>query len=183
MTCGLAVSKSSRRLGLGIVDATVEEVVGVRKAAYHRTHQDELADQRGILQSEIDGSFAAVGAADDDGVTYFSIAEERSEIFRFRIPGGRGRSAAVPAAVVADGMESFAEGGPNVVPDGGVSDALMDKNDSVGTSSAFFVVELPALNVYKCPRYGSRAAGALGGKAWRPAAFRLRQSAGRTTKA
>ncbi len=41
--------------GLGIADATVEEVVGVRKADYHRTHQDELADQRGILQSEIDG--------------------------------------------------------------------------------------------------------------------------------
>jgi len=97
-----------------------------------------------------------VGAADDDGVTHFSIAEERSEIFRFRIPGGRGRSAAVPAAVVADGMESFAEGGPNVVPDGGVSDAVMDENDGVGTSSAFFVVELPALNIYKCPRYGLR---------------------------
>ncbi len=83
MSCGLAVSKSSRRFwaaawrgakqvlvfgpvgeaarevifleGLGIADATVEEVVGVRKADYHRTHQDELADQRGILQSEIDG--------------------------------------------------------------------------------------------------------------------------------
>jgi hypothetical protein len=35
-----------------------------------------------------------------------------------------------------------------------VSDAVMDENDGVGTSSAFFVVELPALNVYKCPGYG-----------------------------
>src|SRR5438552_15571371 len=127
MTCGLAVSKSSRRLGLGIVDATVEEVVGVRKAAYHRTHQDELADQRGILQSEIDGSFAAVGAADDDGVTYFSIAEERSEIFRFRIPGGRGRSAAVPAAVEGEGRGAFAEGWSSVVQGGGGTDGVQDE--------------------------------------------------------
>src|SRR5437879_12919908 len=113
MTCGLAVSKSSRRLGLGIVDATVEEVVGVRKAAYHRTHQDELADQREILQSESDGSFAAVGAADDDGVTYLSIAEERSEIFRARIPDGGGRRPAVPAPLVAAGLDSVPGGVPN----------------------------------------------------------------------
>ena len=41
-------------------------------------------------------------------MTYFSIADKRSEIFRFCIPGGGGGSAAISAEVVANGVEPFA---------------------------------------------------------------------------
>jgi hypothetical protein len=49
-------------------------------------------------------------------------------------------------------VELFAERGPDIVPNGGVRDAIMNENDGVCSSSALFVVELPCFNLDKCPR-------------------------------
>src|SRR5260370_23566072 len=56
------------------------------------------------------------------------------------------------AAIVANGVEPFAESGPDIVPHGGVREAVMDEDDGVGTSAAFFVVDLPGFDIYECPR-------------------------------
>jgi hypothetical protein len=99
-----------------------------------------------MLQGEIDREFAAMGTADKNGVTYFLVAQQRGEIFGFGIPGLCGGRAAVTATVVADGVESLAEGGPDIIPYCGVSDTVVNENDGFLAGAALVVVELPALN-------------------------------------
>src|SRR5260370_40233299 len=56
------------------------------------------------------------------------------------------------AAIVANGVEPFAESGPDIGPLGCVLEAVLDEDDGVGTSAAFFVVDLPGFDIYECPR-------------------------------
>ena len=135
--------------GLGIADATVEEMIGIGEAADNRTDQDKLANQVGILEREVDGKFATMRTADKNRVTHFLMAQECGEILCFGIPSGCSGRAAITAAVVADGVEPFAENGPDIVPDRGMSDPVVDKNQGFGAGAALFVVELGAFDLYK----------------------------------
>jgi len=103
MSCGFAVRRSRRRFlgavvprseqvlvlcpvgeatgdvpfleGLGIANATVEEMIGIGEAADNRADQDELANQVGILEREVDGKLAAMGTADKNRMPHFSTVE------------------------------------------------------------------------------------------------------------
>ena len=135
--------------GLGIAHPTVEEMIGVGEAAHDCTDQDELANQAGILKCEVDGQFAPMGTADKNRVTHFLMAQECGEILCFGIPSGCSGRAAITAAVVANGVEPFAENGPDIVPHRGMSDPVVDKSHDFGAGAALFVVELGAFDLYK----------------------------------
>jgi hypothetical protein len=150
--------------GLGIDDSAVEKMIGVRKTADNGANENELTNKRRVLKGEIDGEFSAVGAAHENRASYLSLAEQRGKIFRFRVPGGGSGSAAVAAAVVANGVASSAERGPDLVPYGGMNDAVMNEHHGFGARAALFVVELPAFDVHKGARNGL---GGYGRALWR----------------
>src|SRR5580692_797323 len=74
------------------------------------------------------------------------MAEEREEVVGFVIPGGGGGRAAISAAVIAHRVEFLAERGPDGVPNGGVSDSVVNQDDGTGTSAAFLVVDIAFLD-------------------------------------
>ena len=117
-------------------------MIGIGEPAHYGSYQDELLNERGMLEGEIDGEFAAMGTADEDSSIHLALAQQRGEILYFGIPSCWGGRATVAAPVVADGVEFLAEDGPHHIPYRGVRDAVMNENDGNGACPALFVVEL-----------------------------------------
>jgi hypothetical protein len=59
------------------VFAAIEEMLGVRHAAYDRTNEHELLNYFGMSKREINRELASMGTADKRSTTYLQMMQER----------------------------------------------------------------------------------------------------------
>ena len=69
-----------------------------------------------MVEREVNGQAAAMGAADEHGALDLQMTQEREQIVGLRIYDGGCRGTPVAAAVVTNGVELLAECGPDAVP-------------------------------------------------------------------
>src|SRR5580700_6931267 len=115
-------------------------------AAHHGAHKHELLHDLRIIESEMNRYLAAVGTSDDCSALHFQMTQECRQVIRLEIPGGcRGR-ASIDSTVISDGVKVFAEFGPNLVPHGGMKDAIVKQYHGLRGRPAFLKIYLRSVD-------------------------------------
>jgi hypothetical protein len=141
---GIASGGSDKILdlvGLRVLSFTHQKPLRVRESSRCRTDEYQSSSVRTIAKDEVERDLAAVRTRDNIGARNLPIAQNGRKIVRFVIWFLCSQRASVSASVVTDRVETFAEGRPDVIPNGRIYDPIVEENDRPWSAAAFLVVE------------------------------------------
>ena len=126
-----------------------EKVLRVGKALRCRTDKDKIANLRGIAERKVESNIAAMGTGYESGLTNLAIMQEGRHVVGLEVWLGCCGRVPVSSAVVTNGMELLAEGGPYVIPDSGIDHAVVEQDNRFRSTSTFLVIESRPIDLYE----------------------------------
>jgi hypothetical protein len=106
----------------------IEEILGVRHPTEKRPNQHQFFDELGTGQSEIDRQLSSMGATYQRGPPQMEMVKQSRHVIDLGIPGSASRRLAKSAPIIAHGMEVLTKLRPNIIPNRGIDDSVVNQN-------------------------------------------------------